>query len=87
MDLKIGSNAFRNTNGVLVIQGKEQVVLELRAENRQLLLTMDLYDQESKHVAHLRRNAWGFNADNRFSHIGATRIPRTLHPTPFLAHY
>ena len=84
MDLKIGSNAFRNTNGVLVIQGKEQVVLELRAENRQLLLTMDLYDQESKHVAHLRRNAWGFNADNRFSISVQPESPALFTPPPSL---
>lgn len=67
MELKIGSNSFRNTNGVLAVQRKEQVVFEIRADGKQLLLTMDLYDAETNHVAHLRRNEWAFNLNNRFA--------------------
>lgn len=66
LELNIGSNIFRNTNGVLRIQGKEQIVLELRPDDQQLLLTMDLYDGDGKHVAHLRRNKWAFNPADRF---------------------
>lgn len=55
MDLAIGSNSFRNTNGVLAIHGKEQIVLEIAAENDQLLLTMDLYSADGRQVAHLRQ--------------------------------
>lgn len=67
LELNIGSNVFRNTNGVLKIQGKEQIVFELRPNDHQLLLTMDLYDDEGKHVAHLRRNTWAVNVANRFA--------------------
>jgi len=67
MELTLGSNSFRNSNGVLKLQGKEQIVLELRAVDHQLLLTMDLYDSAGSHVAHLRRNSWAFNRDNRFA--------------------
>lgn len=63
MDLKLGSNTFRNTNGVLTLQGKEQVVLELKPENCQLLLTMDLYNTDGARIAHLRRNSWVLNKD------------------------
>lgn len=66
LELNIGSNIFRNTNGVLKIQGKEQIVIELRPDDHQLLLTMDVYDSEGKHIAHLRRNTWAFNTANRF---------------------
>lgn len=66
LELNIGSNIFRNTNGVLKIQGKEQIVLELRPDDHELLLTMDLYDGEGTHIAHLRRNTWAFNAASRF---------------------
>ncbi|MGH7235178.1 MAG: hypothetical protein ACREIO_02245 [Nitrospiraceae bacterium] len=67
MELTLGSNSFRNSNGVVKLQGKEQFVLELRAVDHQLLLTMDLYDSAGSHVAHLRRNSWAFNRDNRFA--------------------
>ncbi|MGH7207396.1 MAG: hypothetical protein ACREI2_14450 [Nitrospiraceae bacterium] len=66
MELNIGSNIFRNTNGVLALQGKEQIVLEMNPDQTQLLLTMDLYDTEGSHIAHLRRNSWAFNDKTRF---------------------
>jgi len=67
MELTLGSNSFRNSSGVVKLQGKEQIALELRAVDHQLLLTMDLYDSAGTHVAHLRRNSWAFNRDNRFA--------------------
>ena len=67
MDLKLGSNTFRNTSGVLTLQGKEQVVLELKPETFQLLLTMDLYDAEGTRIAHLRRNNWVLNKEDAFA--------------------
>jgi len=66
MELNVGSNIFRNTNGVLALQGKEQIVLEMKLDHTQLLLTMDIYDAEGNHLAHLRRNTWAFNDKNRF---------------------
>jgi len=67
MELLLGSNSFRNTNGILKLQGKEQLVLEMPAGERQLFLTMDLYDPEGKHVAHVRRNQLAFNDKDRFA--------------------
>ncbi len=75
MDLRIGSNVFRNTNGVLIVQGKEQIVLEVSAEDDQLLLTMDLYDADGKHLAHLRRNAWAFNQEDGFTLTSGPESP------------
>jgi len=66
MELNVGSNIFRNANGVLTLHGKEQIVLEMKPDHTQLLLTMDLYDTEGSHIAHLRRNFWAFNDKNRF---------------------
>lgn len=66
MDLNIGSNIYRNTNGILKIQGREQIVIEIRGEEKPLFLTMDFYDAHGEHLAHLRRNAWAFNRINRF---------------------
>jgi hypothetical protein len=66
MDLNIGRNVIRNSSGVLKVQGKEQLVLELGPEGTELLLTMDLYDSTGTRFAHVRRNVWAFNQEDRF---------------------
>jgi len=66
MEINIGSNIYRNTSGVLNVAGKEQIFLEI-GNDSQLLLTMDIYDNKSQHIAKLRRNAWVFNNNNRFT--------------------
>lgn len=66
LEIRLGSNIFRNTNGVLRVQGKEQLVLEFSPEHDRILLTIDLYDGSGNHVAHLRRNRWAFNDGTRF---------------------
>jgi hypothetical protein len=64
LEIKLGSNIVRDSNGVLKFQGKEQLVLECRSG--QLWLTMDFYDERGAHVAHVRRNQWAFNEGHRF---------------------
>ena len=64
LEIRLGSNIFRNTNGVIRVQGKEQLVLELAPDQERILLTIDLYDGSGNHVAHLRRNRWAFNDGN-----------------------
>mgnify|MGYP000867247021 FL=1 len=71
LEIRLGSNIFRNTNGVIRVQGKEQLVLELAPEQDRILLTIDLYDGSGNHVAHLRRN--------RFS-LSTSDSPPTLFP-------
>ena len=66
MELNVGSNIIRNTSGVLNVAGKEQIFLEIGTDG-QLLLTMEIYDNKGHHIAKLRRNAWAFNENNRFS--------------------
>lgn len=84
MDLTIGSNSFRNTNGVLTIHGKEQIVFEFALDSDQLLLTMDLYDAAGRQVAHLRRNAWKFNVDDRFAFSTTASSPSLYGSAPWL---
>lgn len=62
-ELIIGSNRLVNASGVIVVQGREQVSLELGSDD-QLLLTMDLYDDQGVHIAKLRRNAWAFHGED-----------------------
>jgi len=66
VELIIGSNVIRNTSGVLTVQGKDQIFLEIDPESNQLLLTMDVYDKDGQHVAKLGRNAWNFNDQNAY---------------------
>jgi hypothetical protein len=66
MELNVGSNIVRNTNGILMIEGKEQIRLEIGEKDHQLWLTMDLYDSQGRHAAKLRRNVWAFNMKNKF---------------------
>jgi len=75
MELNLGSNIIRNTSGILSVQGKEQIFLEIGQRDDQLLLTMDIYDSAANHVAKLRRNAWVFNDRNRFE---VTTSPASL---------
>ena len=84
MDLVIGSNSFRNTNGVLAIHGKEQIVLEIATESDQLILTMDLYSASGRQVAHLRRNEWKFNLDDRFAFSATAASPSLYGGAPWL---
>ena len=74
MELDVGTNIIRDTSGVLKVQGKEQISLEFR-EDGQLLLTMDIYDSQGRHIAKLRRNAWAFNDKERFE---VTTSPASL---------
>lgn len=67
LELRIGSNIFRNTNGVVTIHGKEQLVVELKPELGQLLITLDLYSEQGVRTAHLRRNVLTLNARGRFA--------------------
>lgn len=67
LELHVGSNVFRSTNGVIKLQGKEQLVLEAQQHPRALLLTMDLYDEQGTRVGHIRRNALSAHSAGRFT--------------------
>ena len=66
LEMHIGSNVFRNTNGVLKLQGKEQLVLETQLDPLMLLLTMDLYDDQGTRIGHIRRNALSAHSAGRY---------------------
>lgn len=67
LELRIGSNIFRSTNGVVTIHGKEQLVIEAKPEQGLLLTTLDLYDERGTRIAHLRRNVLTLNENGRFT--------------------
>jgi len=67
LELHMGSNVFRNINGVVKLQGKEQMFWEVAPDLQTLLLTMDLYDDKGVRVGHIRRNVVKSGAAGRFT--------------------
>src|SRR5690349_19223809 len=74
LELHVGSNVFRTTNGVIKLQGKEQIVLEVHPDPPALLLTMDFYDEQGQRIGHLRRNQLSAAGSQRFA-VCATSPP------------
>ena len=74
LELHVGSNIFRTTNGVIKFQGKEQIVLEVQCAPPVLLLTMDFYDEQGQRIGHLRRNQLSAVGSSRFA-VGVTGPP------------
>jgi len=66
VDILIGSNQLRNTNGIFVAQEQEFIKLELGENDSGLLLTMNLYNPTGTQVAKLERNTWVSNDQDRF---------------------
>lgn len=84
MDLKIGSNAFRNTNGIVAIQGVEQLVLEWHPDQHQLLVTLDLYNEHGQRMGHVRRNRLALDAKNTFECSSGPETPSLFTPHPWV---
>lgn len=68
MEVSMGSNIIRNTNGILKIEGKDQILLEID-RNSHILLTMDVYDAREIHVAKVIRNRFAFDYKDRYRMI------------------
>jgi len=78
LELHVGSNIFRTTNGVIKLQGKEQIVLEVQSDPPALLLTMDFYDEQGQRIGHLRRNQLSAVGASRFAVCVTTPSDPTL---------
>jgi len=66
MDISIGSNQLRNTNGIFVAQDQDLIKVEHKPEDGSILLSMDLYNPAGSQVAKLERNEWTSNDQDRF---------------------
>ena len=55
MEINFGSNVISNTNGVLVIDGENQIQIEVGSDG-QLLLTMNIYSAKCNQVGIISRN-------------------------------
>lgn len=66
MDISIGSNQLRNTNGTFVAQDQDLIKVEHKADDGAILLSMQLYNPAGSQVAKLERNTWASNDQDRF---------------------
>jgi len=66
LDIKIGSNTLRNTNGIFTAHGQELLRVEVGESDGELLLTMGIYMPTGSEVGKLERNAWVSNDGDRF---------------------
>ena len=66
MDILIGSNTLRNTNGVFFAHGQDQVRIEFEETDSQPFLTMGMYMPTGSEVAKLEKNVWASNKEDRF---------------------
>lgn len=66
MDIELGTNNLRNTNGVFIAHGKEQVHIEWLEEEKKLALSMGVFMPTGTEVARLQRNVWANNPGDRF---------------------
>ena len=66
MDIRLGTNTLRNSSGVFLDQGKEQLRIELGEETKAPTLSMGVFMPTGNEVATLRCNEWENNPNDRF---------------------
>ena len=66
MDIELGTNTLRNTNGIFMAHGKEQLRIEWLEEGKKLALSMGVFMPTGTEVARLHRNTWENNPGDRF---------------------
>jgi len=66
VDIQLGTNRLRNTNGTFVAHGKEQFRIEWVDDQQKLALTMGVFMPTGTEVATLKQNAWETNPNDRF---------------------
>lgn len=66
MDIQLGTNLLRNTNGTFLAHGREQLRIELLDDEPLVALTMAVFMPTGTEVAMLKRNVWEANSGDRF---------------------
>ena len=66
MDIQLGTNILRNTNGTFLAHGKEQLRIEWVEDQQKLALTMGVCMPTGTEVATLKQNTWETNPNDRF---------------------
>jgi len=66
VDIQLGTNTLRNTNGTFLAHGKEQLRIEWLEDEQKLLLTMGVFMPTGTEVATVKHNVWEKNPSDRF---------------------
>ena len=66
MDIQLGTNTLRNTNGTFLAHGKEQLRIEWLEDGQKLALTMGVFMPTGTEVATIKHNEWEMNPNDRF---------------------
>ncbi len=66
MDIQLGTNTLRNSNGVFLENGKEQLRIEWAEGTKELSLSMGIFMPTGTEVATLKSNVWETNPGERF---------------------
>ena len=66
MDIQLGTNTLRNTNGTFLAHGQEQLRIEWVEDQQALALTMGVFMPTGTEVATLKQNVWETNPNDRF---------------------
>ncbi len=61
MDVEIGSNLYRNTDGTVEIEGVPQIALTLRGQTGPLLINFVQFDQAGRVIVKVVDSAMAFN--------------------------
>jgi len=66
VDIQLGTNTLRNTNGTFLAHGKEQLRIEWVEDQQKLTLTMGIFMPTGTEVATLKHSEWETNPNDRF---------------------
>jgi hypothetical protein len=61
VDVEIGSNLYRNTNGMITIEGVPQIEVAIKRSSGTLLVNFALFDEGGKMIAKLTDSTLMFN--------------------------
>ncbi len=75
MDVEVGSNLYRNTDGMIEIEGIPQIQVALKPTTGDLLVTFALFDAEGKVTAKLVDSTLMINERRAYE---VTRTPQSL---------
>jgi hypothetical protein len=75
MDVEVGSNVYRNTDGMIEIEGVPQIEVALKPITGALLVNFALFNEEGKVTAKLNDSTLMINEQRAYD---VTRTPKSL---------
>jgi len=75
MDVEVGSNLYRNTDGMIEIEGVAQIQVTLKRATGMLLVNFALFDMEGKVTAKLNDSTLMINEKRAYE---VTKSPKSL---------